>query len=376
MWKFARTLLRQGNGKALPSICCRRELNVQNEHDIDKSLQRQNSGIYKNAGFFQSKTGVAKQLMEDIVYYDPTMSDLLVVNKPYGLPLHPGDQGEISLNCALPELASALNVPKISVIKSCGRFTSGCTLLNTGSERCTKHVNKCRKRNQANRKLGSKYLAITNGVPKSSAALECVDVSLQPIKGKKSMSGGVCKEPVIYRELMSQSKLKRSKTKSNLPSTIRFSVIADTISTSPGSLAALVSIQPTDVRWNFVCAYMANLLSPIIGDSQFSYRVKTLLGKPVKVSHEHSPLGHQSNSLPGPVLDRLGISKNHEEHLPVHLHLYRVHLPGFFNESDLTVHAPPPKYFLYTAQALKLSINIDELQQLDKICEYNIKSAK
>jgi len=36
-------------------------------------------------------------------------------------------------------------------------------------------------------------------------------------------------------------------------------------------------------------AYMADQLSPILGDQFFSYRVKNLMGHPTAVSHLHTP---------------------------------------------------------------------------------------
>ena len=50
-----------------------------------------------------------------------------------------------------------------------------------------------------------------------------------------------------------------------------------------------VSLHPTNNRRNFLQAYMADQLSPILGDQFFSYRVKNLMGHPTAVSHLHTP---------------------------------------------------------------------------------------
>ena len=378
MWKISKTLIRErasctGLHFSIYTQLMRKHLSGA----VTNNADRRNASAYRNEGVFDSKTLLAKHLKENILYDGSKSSGLVVVNKPFGLSLLPGETEEVSLNCALPELASILNVSNISVIKSCGRFISGCTLLNTGDDSTLKHMTKCKNRNRNQRKLSNKYLAITNGIPRTSGVLEYVDVSLETIKTKKSLKGGEFKEPVINREFVSQTRLRRSKEKdSKFAQITRISVVADIIARSRGNSCALVSIQPTDIQWNFLCAYMANLLSPIIGDSQFSYRVKPLFGKLVKVSHENSPVGHNSNNLPRFVLEQLGLTPNEQDHLPVHLHHYRTHLPDFFGNEDLTIYAPLPKYFECTANALQISLDAKELKDSDKIIEHNLPKRK
>lgn len=339
------------------------------------------TSVYKNEGFFHSKTLLAKQLHDNIVFNDSKCSGLIVVNKPFGLSLLPGETEDVSLTCALPELASHLNVSNISVIKSSGRFISGCTLLNAGGERTLKHVTKCMTKNRANRKLWAKYLAITNGIPRISGVLETVDVSLETIKTKKNLKGGTYKEPVIQRELVSSTKIRVGKKygknrETNSLQMNRVSVVADIVARSRGNLTALVSIQPSGNEWNFICAYMANLLSPIIGDSQFSYRVKTILGNPVKVSHENSPIGHNTNNLSRVLLGQLGVNPLDEIHLPVHLHHFRTHLAGFFGQEDLNIYAPLPKYFVNSTNSLEINLSYKELETSDEILENSFAHRK
>ena len=52
----------------------------------------------------------------------------------------------------------------------------------------------------------------------------------------------------------------------------RFSVKCETLAKSEGDIGSLVSVEPTTTAWNFIQAYMAEMLSPIIGDFVFSYR--------------------------------------------------------------------------------------------------------
>ena len=363
-----------------PSINHLRKCNVSNFSICSQSKTKNttndgekktiNASIYRKEGIFNSKTLLAEHLKRNIIFNDIEGSGLIAINKPFGLGLLPGDNKDISLTCALPELASALEVQNLSVIKSSGKFISGCTLLNAGSEKTHKHVSNCINRHQANKQLGTKYLAITNGIPRTSGKLETVDVSLEKIKTKKSLKGGDFKEPVIHRELVSKTRLQKFQRKSNdakHQQINRFTVLAEILAKSRGNLTALVSIQPTGIQWNFMCAYMANLLSPIIGDSQFSYRVKTLFGQQVKVSHESSPVGNASSGLPRSIMGQLGMSLNDVNHIPVHLHHFRTHLPGFYGKENLNIYAPVPKYFEYSVNALEISVDFKALETKDQI---------
>ena len=64
--------------------------------------------------------------------------------------------------------------------------------------------------------------------------------------------------------------------------------------------------------------------------------------------------------LPQWMLDCLGLRAGEEYLIPKHLHLFRTALIGFGGrkssegERDLILHAPPPRHFLETAEALNL----------------------
>ena len=380
MWNLSKIILSQKQPWRFSNFSTHRRLMKEDLPNVPKE-KRKATSVYKNEGLFHSKALLARQLQDNILFNDSKSSGLIVINKPFGLSLHPGETENVSLTCALPELASYLNVPNISVIKSCGKFISGCTLLNAGGERTLKHITKCMTRNRTNRKLWAKYLAITNGIPRISGVLETVDVSLETIKTKHNLKGGTCKEPVIHRQLVSSTKIREGKKygknrDTNSLHMNRLSVVADILARSRGNLTALVSIQPTGNEWNFICAYMANLLSPIIGDSQFSYRVKTIFGNPVKVNHENSPVGHNPNNLPRVILGQLEIKTVDEIHLPVHLHHFRTHLPGFFGQEDLNIYAPLPKYFVNSANSLEIELNYNDLETSDEIIENSFAHRK
>lgn len=62
--------------------------------------------------------------------------------------------------------------------------------------------------------------------------------------------------------------------------------------------------------------------------------------------------------LPEGVLRRLGLEQSKTRHLPLHLHVRQITLPGVRGHSDLTVSCPLPKFF--TAALKKLQIELPE----------------
>ena len=104
----------------------------------------------------------------------------------------------------------------------------------------------------------------------------------------------------------------------------------------------------------------------------FSYRVKSVLGKPVKVEHQNSPVGYDKNYLTRTILGQLGITAADEINLPLHLHHFRMHLPKFYRNQDLNIYAPLPSYFKRSMESLEISCNEEELESLDRIVNYNL----
>ena len=114
---------------------------LKDNRDVNQDEKKQ-VPVYKKEANFISKTLLAKELKESIVFNDSKLSGLVAINKPYGLSVLPTEIENVSLTCALPELASLLEVPEISVIKSSGKFISGVTLLSTKGKKTTDHIRK------------------------------------------------------------------------------------------------------------------------------------------------------------------------------------------------------------------------------------------
>jgi hypothetical protein len=70
----------------------------------------------------------------------------------------------------------------------------------------------------------------------------------------------------------------------------RVNVALDILARSSAGNAALVSLHPSAVTNHFVSVYLCDQLSPLLGDHMYSYRVKSMMGTPVKVGHQNSPI--------------------------------------------------------------------------------------
>ena len=107
------------------------------------------------------------------------MKDIVIINKPYGLPKEMSEDSQFSLVKALPHLAKKLDVSSLTVLKCSERFTSGITVLGSQPE-SEKAFKNCLLRQKTHRILANSYLALVKGQPKISRS-ESVDLSLPQI---------------------------------------------------------------------------------------------------------------------------------------------------------------------------------------------------
>eukprot|EP00096_Caligus_rogercresseyi_P013736 TRINITY_DN6341_c0_g1_i1.p1 TRINITY_DN6341_c0_g1~~TRINITY_DN6341_c0_g1_i1.p1 ORF type:complete len:330 (-),score=72.37 TRINITY_DN6341_c0_g1_i1:94-1083(-) len=300
--------------------------------------------IYHKVGVWRSTSEVASYLANSCILYKD--HGLLAINKPFNLGMSTNNQSnDISLNDVLPELQSLLRLPVLDYISSPEKFATGLLLLGTDPE--TKHrVALSKKRSMSKNILPQTYITLTDGIPRIKKAFEILDAS----KVKTSTHERL--EPVLSRSLSSKRKLTTSKALS------RYLVHTETLSTScrPGMSSSLVAVSPSSLHNHFIHLYMADLLSPLLGDFIYSYRVRRVNNYPIKVSHNQSP-PNKAQRLPPGMLKALGLRPGEEHILPKHLHKHRLVLTKFIqNKEDLVLRAPPPTYFMETAAALGVSL--------------------
>ena len=327
-----------------------------NSKDKVKTLKE----AYASEGKYQSPSELARHLSNNVLYYEPKKdkSGVIIVNKPAGVPLKADKDGFIGLSEAMPELASIFGLQNISVVKSVQRFASGCVLLASQEEGINRLKN-CLNRSTNHNILDETFYAITNGLPRKKSTDEVVDLRMEKIRNDKSnLTQSQSIQPVLERMLQSKTEHRKNRDVS------RFSVQSQVMSSSSNGRASLFRIEPSTTRKNCVAVYCADMLSPILGDQQYGYRAKMVLGKMVKISPQMSPDSNATTQLlPEFFLKSLGLSSSQEHLIPLHLHLGRICLPRFHGKGkDLVIHAPFRPYFLGTADCLDINIDFEDFK--------------
>ncbi|CAB4058823.1 unnamed protein product [Lepeophtheirus salmonis] len=276
--------------------------------------------LYSKVGVWKNRSELTSYLANSCVLYRD--HGLLVINKPFNLGISPSTQNEFSLPEIIPELKDILQLPYLDYISSPERFSTGLLILGTTPE---------------SKNLMDFPALITN--------LKTIDSYKYAYSGTKSV------EPVLTRNLYSKTKLKSSK------SLLRYYLFTETLVKSSLGQSALVCVSPSSIENHFIQLYMSDLLSPVLGDFLYSYRVNSINGYPTKVSHTSSPPNKVQKLSPW-ILNALGFNPGEEYILPKHIHKYRIILKQFISgKDDLVLVAPPPDYFMETCNALKVSFD-------------------
>jgi len=344
--------------------------NVEKDFDERKKEKKGNNMVkeYKNLCVWRDLIKVVDNLFNNIVYHDQERdkTGLVVINKPYGLPLSPSKDSPISLDMCLSGLANKLEVEKLEVLKCTERFSSGITLLGTPATAAA--YKKSKGFLSTSRSLGTSYLALVKGQP-SINLLETVDRRMVDCpEVNKPLFGSMHKEPVLTRKLIRQSKLKSDKAK-------RVHVSINSMSRS--SLGCgVVEISPSSTGKHFIPVYLADVGYPLFGDQMYDYRVRTLMGQKVKLSTSHTN-ATRTQVLPPPIMEALGLAKGEEWIIPKMLHHHRLFLPNWLGSGkSLTVYAPPPKHWVNTCKVLGLEFDYKEVMHSDKVKHWEAKEKK
>ena len=180
---------------------------LQEERDKPKKQEQKLSGMYKKLGTWKDQDALTSHLYSNILYFEPEQDKhgLVVINKPYGLPLHSQEDSPYSLESSSKGLAEMLEVAALYPIKTAERWNSGVTVLGSLPETGARYK-KCMDRLKTSRSLGSAFLCITKGHSRLDRT-ETVDVRLVDCPQVNSpVIGKVHREPEISRKLVNSHK--------------------------------------------------------------------------------------------------------------------------------------------------------------------------
>ena len=179
---------------------------------------------------------MADDLAARVLYRD---SNLLVIDKPAGLAVHPGPKTPDSLEAHLPALAFGLREPP-SIVHRLDRDTSGCLVL-------ARHAKALRKLNRffAEGQVDKTYWALVRGRP--PAAEGRIDLALRKVTG-----------PEGWRVVVDPA---------GQAASTEYRVLAEQGGTT------LVELHPRTGRTHQVRVHLAALGCPILGDPVYGVAV-------------------------------------------------------------------------------------------------------
>ncbi|XP_034521942.1 mitochondrial RNA pseudouridine synthase RPUSD4 isoform X2 [Ailuropoda melanoleuca] len=268
---------------------------------------------------------LAKALSRGIVHQD---MDLVVINKPYGLPVHGGPGVQLCISDVLPILAKMLHGHKAEPLHLCHRLdkeTTGVMVLAWEKEVAHQVQELFR-----TRQVAKKYWAVTVRVPVPPAGVVDIPVIEKEVQGQQQHY----KMTLSPSYRMEDGKMVRTRRDRNAHTAVtQYQVLSSTLS------SALVELQPiTGVKHQLRVHLSFGLDCPILGDHKYS---------------DWNKLAPQKLSLG--TLKKLGLQQAKARHIPLHLHARQLILPALGSrKEELNLVCKPPRYFVCSLRRLDL----------------------
>ncbi|XP_036990041.2 pseudouridylate synthase RPUSD4, mitochondrial [Artibeus jamaicensis] len=279
---------------------------------------------------------LAKALRRGIVHQD---QDLVVINKPYGLPVHGGPGVQLCISDVLPVLAKMLRGHKAEPLHLCHRLdkeTTGVMVL--AWEKAVAHQVQELFRT---RQVTKKYWAVTVRVPVPAAGVVDIPIVEKEVPGQQQHHKMTLSPN--YRMDNGNMVRVRSGRKAHLAVT-QYQVL------SSAAASALVELQPvTGIKHQLRVHLSFGLDCPILGDHKYS---------------DWSRLAPQK--LPAGTLKKLGLPQAKARHIPLHLHARQLVLPALGSRKEaLSLVCRLPRYFVRSLNRLGLEMPSQDRNQDD-----------
>ncbi|XP_001502415.3 pseudouridylate synthase RPUSD4, mitochondrial [Equus caballus] len=270
---------------------------------------------------------LAKALSRGIIHQD---KDLLVINKPYGLPVHGGPGVQLCISDVLPILAKILHGHKADPLHLCHRLdkeTTGVMVLAWEKEVAHQVQELFR-----TRQVAKKYWAITVRVPVPSAGVVDIPIIEKEVQGRQHHH----KMTLSPSYRMDSGKMVRVRMRRNAHVAVtQYQVLSNTLS------SALLELQPvTGIKHQLRVHLSFGLDCPILGDHKYS---------------DWNRLAPQKLSVG--TLKKLGLQQSKARHIPLHLHARQLILPALGSrKEELNLVCRLPRYFVRSLNRLGLEI--------------------
>nr|XP_033803223.1 mitochondrial RNA pseudouridine synthase RPUSD4 [Geotrypetes seraphini] len=276
---------------------------------------------------------LAKALARSTVYQD---EQIVVVDKPYGVPVHGGPGVKTSIADVLPVLAKMLFGMKAEPLHICHRLdkeTTGAMVL-AKNEKTAEYIQHLFR----TRQVLKKYWAVSVGVPDPLEGILEIPILEKKIEGPQPHYKMTLAPNYHIGE--EDGKLVRTRNNWNAHSAVTQYRVLDSVGSS-----ALLELHPiTGVKHQLRVHMAFGLGCPILGDHKYS---------------SWNTLAPQK--LPKSILKKLGLDQAKSRYLPVHLHACQLSLPVLEGQKNVNLVCKPPRFFRNSLWQLKL-----ELPQLGK----------
>ncbi|XP_016059922.1 PREDICTED: RNA pseudouridylate synthase domain-containing protein 4 [Miniopterus natalensis] len=280
---------------------------------------------------------LAKALSRGIVHQD---KDLVVINKPYGLPVHGGPGVQLCISDVLPILAKMLYGHKAEPLHLCHRLdkeTTGVMVLAREKEVAHQVQELFR-----TRQVAKKYWAITVHVPVPAAGVVDIPIIEKEVTGQQQHH----KMTLSPSYRMDNGKVVKVRSSRNAHVAVtQYQVLSSTVS------SALLELQPvTGVKHQLRVHLSFGLDCPILGDHKYS---------------DWNRLAPQKLSVG--TLKKLGLPQSKARHLPLHLHARQLVLPALGSrKEELSLVCRLPRYFVRSLSRLGLEMPSQDPNKEDK----------
>nr|XP_003417526.1 mitochondrial RNA pseudouridine synthase RPUSD4 isoform X1 [Loxodonta africana] len=270
---------------------------------------------------------LAKALNRGILHQD---KDLVVINKPYGLPVHGGPGVQLCITDVLPILAKMLRGHKAEPLHLCHRLdkeTTGVMVLAWEKE-VAHQVQQLFKTHQ----VAKKYWAITIRVPTPSAGVVDIPIIEKEVQGQQKHRK-MTLSPSYRMDNGTMVKV-RSSRNAHIAVT-QYQVLSSTLS------SALLELHPvTGVKHQLRVHLSFGLDCPILGDHKYS---------------DWNRLAPQK--LSAGTLKKLGLEQSKTRYIPLHLHARQLVLPAMGSrKEELNLVCKVPRFFVRSLSRLGLEM--------------------
>ncbi|XP_062995689.1 pseudouridylate synthase RPUSD4, mitochondrial [Elgaria multicarinata webbii] len=271
---------------------------------------------------------LAKALKRGVLYQD---KEIVVINKPYGIPVHGGPKVKMCITDVLPVLAKMLDGMKAEPLHLCHRLdkeTTGVMVLARDQDTAHQVQEFFR-----TRQVEKKYWAICVGQPKPSEGLVDIPIVEKEVESHQSHH----KMALAPNYRMSDEDGKLFKVRQHRDA---YMAVTRYRELSSCSSCSLLELQPvTGVKHQLRVHLAYGLGCPILGDHKYSHWSKLAPQK-----------------LPAGTLKRLGLEQVKARHLPLHLHACQLTLPELSGRREEKIHVVcrPPVFFTRSLKRLKM----------------------